>query len=284
MAELDLTQMREDIDAEVARATEKERILQSDIDAEVARATEKERMLGNELNAEIEARKAADKSTVSEIKEYVENGNYCTLGVGTEIAGGADLNSYVTPGVYDVHSTETAKTIKNIPAQKYGFLTVRLVSDVVFQTFTHPSTGESWSRQRKDDYLGPWWTNWSLNSGVDAITAIGTSGAWRYIKFASGIAIVQFLGGRSIEGAREWTAYTVGTGVHYDIKANLPFRMRYCTACGANSYSRYTHCGVSGSAIENELSTEINFAWSNSHSTTTSVDSSLTATVIGLWI
>ena len=68
MAELDLTQMREDMDAEVARATNKERMLQSDIDAEIARATEKERMLGNELNAEIEARKAADKSTVSEIK------------------------------------------------------------------------------------------------------------------------------------------------------------------------------------------------------------------------
>lgn len=32
MAELDLTQMREDIDAEIARATEKERVLQSEID------------------------------------------------------------------------------------------------------------------------------------------------------------------------------------------------------------------------------------------------------------
>ena len=266
MAELDLTQMREDIDAEVARATEKER------------------MLGNELNAEIEARKAADKSTVSEIKEYIENENYCTLGVGTEIAGGADLDSYTTPGVYDVHSTETAKTIKNIPAQKYGFLTVRLVSDVVFQTFTHPSTGESWSRQRKDDYLGPWWTNWSLNGGVDAITAIGTSGPWRYIKFASGIAIVQYLEGRSIGGARAWVKHTVGTGVYYAMSRNLPFRMRYCTACGADSYSRFTHYGVSGPATENELSTAIDFAWSNSHSTTTSVDSSLTATVIGLWI
>ena len=280
MAELDLTQMREDIDAEVARATEKDRILQSDIDTEVARATEKERMLGNELNAEIEARKAAD----TEIKVYVENENYCTLGVGTEIAGGADLDSYTTPGVYDVHSTETAKTIKNIPVQKYGFLTVRLVSDVVFQTFTHPSTGESWSRQRKDDYLGPWWTNWSLNSGVDAITAIGTSGPWRYIKFASGIAIVQYLEGRSIAGARRWVEHTIGPGVYYDMATNLPFRMRYCTACGADSYSRFTHCGVSGSATENELSTAIDFAWSNSHSTTTSVDSSLTATVIGLWI
>ena len=266
MAELDLTQMREDIDAEVARATEKER------------------MLGNELNAEIEARKAADKSTVSEIKEYVENGNYCTLGVGTEIAGGADLNSYTTPGVYDVRDIETAKTIKNIPVQRRGFLTVRLVADVVFQTFTQPDTGESWSRERWEDFTGYLWANWSLNSGVDAIIAIGTSGAWRYIKFSSGIAIVQLLEGRSILGAREWTKYTVGTGVHYDIEANLPFRMRYCSACGGNSYSKYTHCGVSGSAIDNELSTEINFAWSNSHSTTTNVDSSLTATIIGLWI
>lgn len=280
MAELDLTQMREDIDAEVARATEKERVLKSDIDAEVARATE----LGNELNAEIEARKAADKSTVSEIKEYVENGNYCTLGVGTEIAEGADLNSYTTPGVYDVHSTETATTIKNMPEQTYGFLTVRLVANVVFQTFTQPYTGKSWSRKRGSTNTGYVWTNWSLNSGVDAITAIGTSGPWRYIKFASGIAIVQYLEGRSIDGAREWTAYTVGTGIHYDIETNLPFQMRYCTACGGNSYSRYTHCGVSGSAVENDLSKEINFAWSNSHSTTTSVDSSLTATVIGLWI
>ena len=266
MAELDLTQMREDIDAEVARATEKDR------------------MLGNELNAEIEARKAADKSTVSEIKEYVENGNYYTLGVGTEIAGGADLNSYTTPGVYDVHSNETAKTINNIPVQKYGFLTVRLVADVVLQTFTHPSTGESWSRQRRDRATGPWWTNWSLNSGVDAIIAIGTSGPWRYIKFASGIAIVQYLEGTSIEGARNWTEHTVGTGVHYDIEANLPFPMRYCSACGANSHSRYTHCGISGSTIENDLSTAIIFSWSNSHSTTTRLDSSLTATVIGLWI
>ena len=280
MAELDLTQMREDIDAEVARATEKERILQSDIDAEVARATEKERMLGNELNAEIEARKAADK----EIKEYVENGNYCTLGVGTEIAGGADLNNYATPGVYDVHSTETATTIKNIPVKNRGFLTVRLVADVVFQTFTQPDTGASWSREHRDSFTGNGWTNWSLNSGVDAITAIGTSGPWRYIKFASGIAIVQYLEGRSIMGAREWTAYTVGTGIHYDIETNLPFRMRYCSVCGSNSYSRYTHCGVSGPAIEKKLSTAINFAWSNSHSTTTDVYGTLTATVIGLWI
>ena len=259
MAELDLTQMREDIDAEVARATEKER------------------MLGNELNDEIGARKAADK----EIKEYVENGNYCTLGVGTEIAGGADLNSYTTPGVYDVHSTETAKTIKNIPVQKYGFLTVRLVSDVVFQTFTHPSTGESWSRQHKDASIGSGWTNWSLNSGVDAIIAIGTNATWRYIKFASGIAIVQYFDG---EALREWTKYTVGTGVHYDMEIYLPFQMRYCTACGGNSYSRYTHCGVSGPAIEKKLSTAINFTWSNSHSTTTDVYGTLTATVIGLWI
>ena len=281
MAELDLTQMREDIDAEVARATEKERILQSDIDAEVARATEKERMLGNELNAEIEARKAADKSTVSEIKEYVENGNYCTLGVGTEIAGGADLNSYTTPGVYDVRSTETATTIKNMPEQTYGFLTVRLVANVVFQTFTQPYTGKSWSRKHQNAHIGSGWTNWSLNSGVDAITAIGTSGPWRYIKFASGIAIVQYLDGLAL---RTWTEYSVGTGIHWDIEMNLPFRMRCCSACGGNSYSRYTHCGVSGSAIENELSTAINFAWSNSHSTTTDVYSTLTATVIGLWI
>ena len=281
MAELDLTQMREDIDAEVARATEKERMLQSDIDAEVARATEKERMFGNELNAEIEARKAADKSTVSEIKEYVENENYCTLGIGTEIAGGADLNSYTTPGVYDVHDTETAKTIKNIPVQTSGFLTVRLVSDAVFQTFTHPSTGESWSRQRRDASIGSGWTNWSLNSGVDAIIAIGTNATWRYIKFASGIAIVQYFDG---EALREWTKYTIGTGVHYDMEIYLPFQMRYCTACGGNSYSRYTHCGVSGPAIEKKLSTAINFAWSNSHSTTTDVYGTLTATVIGLWI
>ena len=223
MAELDLTQMREDIDAEVARATEKERIVQSDIDAEVARATEKDRVLGNELNAEIEARKAADKSTVSEIKEYVENGNYCTLGIGTEIAGGADLNSYTTPGVYDVHDTETAKTIKNIPVQTSGFLTVRLVSDVVFQTFTHPSTGESWSRQRRDASIGSGWTNWSLNSGVDAIIAIGTNATWRYIKFASGIAIVQYFDG---EALREWTKYTVGTGVYYDMDIYVLFKMR----------------------------------------------------------
>lgn len=32
MAELDLTQMREDIDAEIVRATEKERVLQLEID------------------------------------------------------------------------------------------------------------------------------------------------------------------------------------------------------------------------------------------------------------
>ena len=32
MAELEITQMSEDIDAEVARATEKERVLQSEID------------------------------------------------------------------------------------------------------------------------------------------------------------------------------------------------------------------------------------------------------------
>lgn len=259
MAELDLTQMREDIDAEVARATEKER------------------MLGNELNAEIDAR-------VSEIKEYVENKNYCTLGVGTEIAGGADLNSYTTPGVYDVHSTETATTIKNMPEQTYGFLTVRLVADVVFQTFTQPYTGKSWSRKRGSTHSGYVWTDWSLNSGVDAIIAIGTSGPWRYIKFASGIAIVQYLEGRSTTGARTWIEHTVGTGVYYDMATNLPFPMRYCTACGADSYSRFTHCGVSGFATENELSTAINFAWSNSHSTTTNVDSSLTATVIGLWI
>ena len=277
MAELDLTQMREDIDAEVTRATNKESMLQSDIDAEVARATEKDRVLGNELNAEIEARKAAD----TEIKEYVENGNYCTLGVGTEIAGGADLNNYTTPGVYNVHDTETAKTIKNIPEQTYGFLTVRLVADVVFQTFTLPYTGKSWSRERSSTYIDYVWTNWSLNSGVDAITAIGTSGLWRYIKFASGIAIVQYLEGEAI---RAWVKHTIGQGVYYAMSRNLPFRMRYCTACGADSYSRFTHCSASGSAIENELSTEINFAWSNSHSTTTSVDSSLTATVIGLWI
>ena len=259
MAELDLTQMREDIDAEVARATEKER------------------MLVNEL-------KAADESTVSEIKEYIENENYCTLGVGTEIAGGADLNSYTTPGVYDVHSTETATTIKNMPEQTSGFLTVRLVANVVFQTFTQPYTGKSWSRKRGSTHIGYVWTNWSLNSGVDAITAIGTSGPWRYIKFASGIAIVQYLEGRSIGGARAWVEHSIGPGVYYAMSRNLPFQMRYCTVCGADSYSRFTHCSASGSAIENELSTEINFAWSNSHSTTTSVDSSLTATVIGLWI
>lgn len=281
MAELDLTQMREDIDAEVARATNKERMLQSEIDSEVARATEKERMLGNELNAEIEARKAADESTVSEIKEYVENGNYCTLGIGTEIAEGADLNSYTTPGVYNVHDTETAKTIKNIPVQKYGFLTVRLVADVVFQTFTQPSTGESWSRNRRDTFTGYVWDNWSLNSGVDAIIAIGTSGTWRYIKFASGIAIVQYFDSEAI---RAWTQYTVGTGVHYDMEINLPFRMRYCAVCGNSSYSRYVHCGASGSATKDELSTAINFAWSNSHSKTIDVSSTLTATVIGLWI
>ena len=118
MAELDLTQMREDIDAEVARSTEKDRVLQS----KVENVEHLGNNLGNELNAEIEARKAADKSTVSEIKEYVENENYCTLGVGTEIAGGADLNSYTTPGVYDVHNIETAKTIKNIPVLSGGFL------------------------------------------------------------------------------------------------------------------------------------------------------------------
>ena len=277
MAELDLTQMREDIDAEVARATEKDRMLQSDIDAEVARATEKERMLVNEL-------KAADESTVSEIKEYIENENFCTLGIGTEIAGGADLNSYTTPGVYDVRDTETAKTIKNIPVKNRGFLTVRLVADVVFQTFTQPDTGASWSREHRDASIGSGWFNWSLNSGVDAIAAIGTSGPWRYIKFASGIAIVQYLEGRSIGGARAWVKHTIGSGVYYAMSRHLPFLMRYCTVCGADSYSRFTHCSASGSAIEDELSTDINFAWSNSHSTTTSVDSSLTATVIGLWI
>ena len=249
MAELDLTQMREDIDAEVTRATDKERVL------------------GNELNAEIEARK---------------NGNYCTLGVGIEIAGGADLNNYTTPGVYDVH--DTGETIRNIPVQTNGFLIVRLVANVVFQTFTQPSTGKSWSRKRGSTHMGYVWTDWNLNSGVDAITAIGASGPWRYIKFASGIAIVQYLEGRSIEGTRMWIEHMVGTGVYYDITTNLPFPMRYCTVCGADSYSRFTHCGVSGSAIENELSTAINFGWSNSHSTTTNVDSSLTATVIGLWI
>lgn len=61
MAELDLTQMREDIDAEVARATEKERVLQSEID-NIVDTVESAEYMGSRLDAEIEARKASDSA------------------------------------------------------------------------------------------------------------------------------------------------------------------------------------------------------------------------------
>lgn len=61
MAELDLTQMREDIDAEIARATEKERVLQSEID-DIVDTVESAEYMGKRLDAEIEARKTSDST------------------------------------------------------------------------------------------------------------------------------------------------------------------------------------------------------------------------------
>lgn len=97
----------------------------------------------------------------------LQDGAYCTLGLGTSIPEGADLNSYITPGVYDVYNGAIAKTLLNRPSDSYGTLRVYLASDVVCQEYI---TGLYGLRYHRRMAASGTWNDWTTISTINPLS------------------------------------------------------------------------------------------------------------------
>jgi len=128
-------------------------------------------------------------------------GRVVGLGYCPEIPSNADLDSYTTPGVFAVASNSVAATLSHCPSTQGGRLTVvsalgsRYTDSsqwIYLRQIYETHNGLVYHRPgiSSSGFSGLSWSDWSLIYGVDAVAEQGTSGNWRYKKFADGTAVL----------------------------------------------------------------------------------------------
>ena len=113
-----------------------------------------------------------------------------TLGLGTEIPAGADLNDYKEPGNYFWPNNGGAIPANTaFPSGAAFDLKVEKVKNGVYEITRQiiKSTNNSMTGMRVT--VGTGWSDWVFTGGIDSIVAEGTTGVWRWSKFANGNAI-----------------------------------------------------------------------------------------------
>lgn len=134
----------------------------------------------------------------TDVSELQDGAPYYTLGLGTEIPAGADLNDYVTPGKYWSNVTSKIGTIANMPDDVHtGFtMTVEEVVNItsgtkyIVQTVTDRGDFIQHKRNYYSERSGVKFEGWVCVSGIDSIVAEYTGEGVHWEKYANGIAKV----------------------------------------------------------------------------------------------
>ena len=139
-----------------------------------------------------------------------------SLGLGEEITAGADLNDYITPGIYWCKDENARHSnVANLPfifddiSPGYGFrLVVELAAmsndyntQIITQTLYIRGGGPDgvvWSTSVfKRNYIpirsGNKFSGWGAIGGIDSIVADGKAGNWTWQKYANGCAHLLYL-------------------------------------------------------------------------------------------
>lgn len=207
----------------------------------------------------------------------VEIGSPMTLGLGTEIPTGADLNNYTTPGVYRCVSADIGSSLLNCPINNAFVLIVdaSIGGNYILQTIKHYSMtahGQPLELRRNREWNLDW-IDWRPTAGVDAIVAEGESGGWHWTKYANGTC--EAFGRFSKTGATSTSAY-VG-GYYLDQHIDFPFTIYEANVNLASE--RFPFFSVY-SSNKNDTGFDAMAVTSRSADSTTAT---VTATVKGRW-
>lgn len=191
---------------------------------------------------------------------------YSLIG-GADIPGNADLNAYTEIGNYKCDSNAKASTLSNKPDLLNMAFTMQVFDSTgsgvgyLGQRLTRWDDGEVWYRAFNNYEQS--WGAWKCTSGIDSIVAEGTSGIWRYRKWASGVAECW---GFETPGEVSLTSNKVGGVYTNDTWANkemaLPFTFTAVQASSVECYtSGYTHCqsiaNVANNATFNSIAVRV---------------------------
>lgn len=157
------------------------------------------------------------------------------------IPDGADLNDYKTPGIYCTNTGASYNTLVNTynPGLENGgkiiIVTKATEAGMINQQVIDSQKGAVFNRRFNNGV----WENWHCPSGIDSIVAEGTSGNWRWVKYANGKAVAT--ANYNLNLGEEITV--PANSCHTEIKVPLPFNFynHVCTASG-NASNMAIYC------------------------------------------
>lgn len=176
----------------------------------------------------------------TDVSELQDGAPYYTLGLGTEIPAGADLNDYVEPGIYyGVYGSYLNAPSPDVYGKSAFVLEVRngTAQNEFLQIFKDAGNGVTWTRA----YFSGAWQVWHCTGGVDSIVAEGITSGWNWIKYANGTAEAHV----RIYTTAPKIAFRANSYYQYGI-SNFPFEFKdvpfvYVTASSAG-YADLSSC------------------------------------------
>lgn len=138
-------------------------------------------LLNNKSEGNLNVNNATTAYGKTEGNLNVNNATTSTRLTTTDIPGSADLDTYTTAGIYHQGLNAQAASGSNYPIAEAGLLEVYTGGSMVYQRYTHFSTGTIYTRSK---YLTTWYA-WDLvlddgnfNSYAPTLTGGGASGTW----------------------------------------------------------------------------------------------------------